>query len=235
MEDAMKKMRARAATFRFPASLRMALAVSFVGLMSSTAMAWESVPNQKAPELPTAGLVAQTHQGLDRVYVRPGVDLAAYEKFVLTSVTVAVERRRSDDLLLSSYDAKHAVDYMKAQMASVFGPTLASQADPRALSIEVIFTDYAPNRSFQAEKARGGLVDEVVAVGGAAIQIVARDGRSGETILAIADDDRGLPLPDNINRFSLHGDANQFTRRWVKQLREIVSGNAKMTRVAASR
>ncbi|MFV3075944.1 DUF3313 family protein [Niveispirillum fermenti] len=193
---------------------------------ASAQNAWSSLPSQKAPPLPTEGLTEQDHSTLDKVFVRPGVNLASYGKVILAPIDAAVERR-SDEVLLSVRDRDHAVEYMAERLKEELGAALVTEPGPGVLKMAITFTDYVPNRSFHAEKARGGgYIDRVYSVGRAAFQAVLSDSQSGQIVAVIADADMGLPFPDNVNTYTIYGDADRFTRRWAKQITKLVTSGA---------
>lgn len=191
---------------------------------SAKESAWDSVPNKKAPALPTEGLTEQDHSSLDKVFVKPGVSLASYGKVMLAPIDTAVERR-FDEIRLSVRERDHAVEYFNEKLADELGSALVKEPGPGVLKLAITLTDYVPNRSFHAEKASGGgTVDRVYAVGRAAFQAVLTDSQSGQVVAVIADADMGLPFPDNVNVYTIYGDADRFTRRWAKQITKLVQG-----------
>ncbi|WP_165772201.1 DUF3313 family protein [Niveispirillum lacus] len=188
--------------------------------------AWDGIPSEKAPKLATEGLTEQDHPNLDKVFLKPGVNLAAYGKVMLAPMDTAIERR-FDEVLLSVRERDHAFEYMTKQLEEAFGPAMVKEAGPGVLKLAITFTDYVPNRSFHAEKASGGgTVDRVYAVGRAAFQATLTDSQTGQVVAVIADADMGLPFPDNINSYTIYGDADRFSRRWAKQIAKLVMSDA---------
>lgn len=186
---------------------------------------WDSVPSRKAPPLLTEGLAEQEHPTLDKVFIKPGVNLASYGKVVLAPMDAAVERR-FDEVMLSVRERDHAFEYMTDKLTEELGPALVKEPGPGVLKLAITFTDYVPNRSFHAEKATGGTVDRVYAVGRAAFQATLTDSQTGQVVAVIADADMGLPFPDNINSYTIYGDADRFSRRWAKQITKLLTGGA---------
>lgn len=191
------------------------------GTAAYAASAWDSVKSEKAPPLPNDGLAEQDHDTLDKVMVRPGVNLAGYGKVMLAPIGLAVERR-FDEVLLSNRDRDHAIEYLTEKLQKAMGPALVDQAGPGVLKLEITFTDYVPNRAYNARKASGTMVDRVYSVGSAAFQAVIRDSQSGQVLATIADADMGLPFPDNVNTYTFYGDADRFSSRWAKQLTKLL-------------
>ncbi len=191
---------------------------------SAKESAWDSVPNKKAPALPTEGLTEQDHSSLDKVFVKTGVSLASYGKVMLAPIDTAIERR-FDEIRLSVRERDHAIEYFNEKLTDELGSALVKEPGPGVLKLAITLTDYVPNRSFHAEKASGGAtVDRVYAVGRAAFQAVLTDSQSGQVVAVIADADMGLPFPDNVNVYTIYGDADRFTRRWAKQITKLVQG-----------
>ncbi|WP_084438471.1 DUF3313 family protein [Niveispirillum irakense] len=183
--------------------------------------AWDSVESKKPPALPTEGLTEQDHDSLDKLYIRPGVDLAAYGKVTLAPIDTAVERR-FDEVLLSNRDRDHAVEYLTKRLKDSFGSALVDQAGPGVLTLKITITEYVPNRAFHAEKRNGSRVDRVYSVGQAAFQAVLTDSQTGQVVAVAADADMGLPFPDNVNAYTIYGDADRFTQRFAKHLAKVV-------------
>lgn len=193
--------------------------------MAQAAGAWDSVPSKKAPTLPVEGLTELDHGTLDKLHVRPGVNLASYGKVMLAPIDTAVERR-FDEIMLSVRERDHAVEYFNEKLAAELGTALVNEAGPGVLRLDITLTEYVPNRSFHAEKANGGTVDRVYSVGRAAFQATLTDTQTGQVVAAFADADMGLPFPDNVNTYSIYGDADRFTRKWAKQIAKLVVGGA---------
>lgn len=205
--------------------LGLSLMILAVGTAGAAESAWDGIPSKKAPKLVTEGLSEQDHATLDKVFVKPGVNLASYGKVMLAPMDTAIERR-FDEVLLSVRERDHAFEYMTKQLEEAFGPAMVKQAGPGVLTLAITFTDYVPNRSFHAEKARGGgTVDRVYSVGRAAFQATLTDSQTGQVVAVIADADMGLPFPDNINSYTIYGDADRFTRRWARQIAKLVTGS----------
>lgn len=204
--------------------LALAAGPVFAKEASAKESAWDSVPNKKAPALPTEGLTEQDHPSLDKVFVRPGISFASYGKIMLAPIDTAVERR-FDEIRLSVRERDHAIEYFNEKLADELGSALVKEPGPGVLKLAITLTDYVPNRSFNAEKASGGgTVDRVYAVGRAAFQAVLTDSQSGQIVAVIADADMGLPFPDNVNVYTIYGDADRFTRRWAKQITRLLQG-----------
>lgn len=203
----------------------LSLMVLAAGIAGAAESAWDGIPSKKAPPLPTQGLTEQDHANLDKVFVKPGINLSSYGKVVLAPFDTAIERR-FDEVLVSVRERDHAFEYMTKQLTETLGPALVKEAGPGVLTLAITFTDYVPNRSFHAEKARGGgTIDRVYAVGRAAFQATLTDSQTGQIVAVIADADMGLPFPDNINAYTIYGDADRFTRRWAKQIAKLVTGD----------
>ncbi|MFV3128851.1 DUF3313 family protein [Niveispirillum sp. KHB5.9] len=204
----------------------LSLMVLAAGTAGAGESAWDGIPSKKAPPLPTEGLTEQDHANLDKVFVKPGVNLASYGKVILAPMDTAIERR-FDEVLVSVRERDHAFEYMEKQLKDTLGSALVTAPGPGVLKLSITFTDYVPNRSFHAEKARGGgTVDRVYAVGRAAFQATLTDSQTGQIVAVIADADMGLPFPDNINAYTIYGDADRFSRRWAKQIAKLVTGDA---------
>lgn len=204
----------------------LSLMVLAVGTAGAAESAWDSIPSKKAPPLATEGLTEQDHSNLDKVFVKPGVKLSSYGKVMLAPMDTAIERR-FDEVLLSVRERDHAFEYMTKQLEEAFGPAIVKEPGPGVLNLAITFTDYVPNRSFHAEKARGGgTIDRVYSVGRAAFQATLTDSQTGEIVAVIADADMGLPFPDNVSAYTIYGDADRFTRRWAKQIAKLVTADA---------
>lgn len=210
----------RGGVVRFAATLGLSMML-LAGTAAHAASAWDSVKSEKAPPLPNEGLIEQDHDTLDKVMVRPGVNMASYGKVMLAPIGLSVERR-FDEVLLSNRDRDHAIEFLNDKLKESMGPALVDQAGPGVMKLEITFTDYVPNRAYNARKASGTMVDRVYSVGSAAFQAVVRDSQSGEVLATIADADMGLPFPDNVNTYTFYGDADRFSRRWAKQLTKLL-------------
>lgn len=211
------------------ASLKAAIFGLAMVLLPATAgaseSAWDAIPSKKAPKLVTDGLAKLDHQALDKVFVKPGVNLASYGKVMLAPMDTAIERR-SDEVLLSVRDRDHAFEYMTKRLGEALGPALVNEPGQGVLKLAITFTDYVPNRSYYAQKARGGgFVDRVYAVGRAAFQGTLTDSQTGEVVAVIADSDLGLPFQDNFNLFTIYGDVDHFSGRWAKKIAKLVTGD----------
>lgn len=188
---------------------------------ASAASAWDSVKSQDPPPLPTEGLLEQDHDALDKVFVRPGVNLASYDKITLAPIETAV-KRSFDEVLLSNRERDHAVEYLTERLQKSFGTAMVDQAGPGTLTLKITITDYVPNRSFYAEKRSGSRVDRVYSVGRAAFQAVLTDSQSGQVVAAIADAYMGLPFPDNVNVYTFYGDADRASQRFARNLAKLI-------------
>lgn len=207
---------------RLAAAAGLSLLLLGGGVMTAgAASAWDSVKSQDPPPLPTEGLLEQDHDALDKVFVRPGTDLARYGKVTLAPIDVAV-KRRFDEVLLSNRERDHAIEYLTKRLQTSFGPALVDQAGPGVLTLKITITDYVPNRSFYAEKRSGSRVDRVYSVGRAAFQAVLTDSENGQVVAAIADAYMGLPFPDNVNVYTFYGDADRASQRFARNLAKLI-------------
>jgi hypothetical protein len=213
--------------------------VPVTGLVAATALALLlSLPAQArdAPATPPppapaelaaqAGLTEQEHPGLESVFVRPGADLARYDRVLIAPVQVAITRTR-DDLMLDERTVEHARDEFMQQFTRALGPgRVATKAGPGVLRMEITVTRFDPNRPAFPRRQTGGWIHESIGIGSAAFQAVLTDSATGQVVAVLADADMGLPLDINNHLHTEFGDADRFVRRWSRQVAELTGGGS---------
>ncbi|QJE72577.1 DUF3313 domain-containing protein [Aerophototrophica crusticola] len=177
-------------------------------------------------ELPVQGLQRVEDSDLDKVYVRPGTDLRSYGKVLLAPINVAVTRERGD-LEFSDRDRRHAAEYFTERLRKSLGSAVTEQPGPGVLRLEVTVTEFVPNSPADPRRRFGGYFLDSVGVGAAAFQATLTDSQSGQVVAVLADADVGAPFPENLNIRTEYGDADNFLRRWARQIAGLVESGPK--------
>lgn len=187
------------------------------------APALASPSRDHAPPLPVEGLQQRDHSGLDRLFLRPGANLGAYNQVLVAPVRVDVkEPRDRDALILRERDREHAAEYFQGKLVQQLDGRLAQQPGPGVLRLDIAVTEFVPNSPVMPKKRFGGYMLDSYGVGAAAFQGTLTDTQTGQVVAAFSDEDVGAPFTTNLLVNTEYGDADSFMRRWARQLTELL-------------
>lgn len=161
-------------------------------------------------EINLDGLTRIDSSTFDEVYVRPGGSPAGNFAAVQVDLAVGSEREESE---IGSRD----LERLRAKLEG----ELQSSANPDSpTSLTVTLTDLTPNRVLAERSSRHAGTHESFGVGGAAMEATYRDAASGNVLMVIIDERRGLPLTGNVHvqSRSVWGDADDIIEDWASEL-----------------